>query len=372
MQSRVRQAFRPELASTTGADYLEFRHLLSAVVATGDASEVAPVRAVASSSVGSRGEDHSPSPPVVSATQSGNATDLAATSGESSGPRDQSLANSAPSPAESRGETSPSDAGESGAAIVAIASAAKATMTHVASGAQQGTIVDPTPWDEGGGTRIAEAPALEQSGGGGALIIAGASTTSAGTEPAGPIAAAASPVTAPSMAPGSFLPGTGNEAMTTSEIDEDGALLMNAGSDAYRMTARSAPSPVPRSLATSELGEQAPSDVEGVATEPALIAEPAPSPRYAGPLTEFLPFDRASLEDAIDRFLAPLEDLGAELVDWRPSPGLVHVAALVATATVATEVVRRRLRFQGGMEDAGEEAFARFPGHPSAWGFGEP
>jgi hypothetical protein len=372
MQSRVRQAFRPGLASATGSDYLEFRHLLSAVVATGDTSEVAPVRAVASSTVGSRGEDHSPSLSVASETQYENATNLATAGSDSSGPRDQTSENSASNPAVSSGETSTSDAGESGTAIVAIPPSAKATVVHGASGAQQGTIVDPTPWDEGGGTRIAEAPALEQSGGGGALIIAGAGTTGAGTGRAGSIAAAASPLTASSMAPASVLPGTANEAMATSEFDEDGVLLMSAGSDAYRMPAGFAPSPVLRSLATSELGEEAPSDVEGIATEPALIAEPTPSPRSAGPLTEFLPFDRASLEDAIDRFLAPLEDLGAELANWRPSSGLISTAAVVATATVATEVVRRRLGVRRATDDAGEEAFARFPSHPSAWGFGEP
>jgi hypothetical protein len=348
---------------------------MSAVVATGDTSEVTPVRAVASSTVGSRGEDHSPSPLVASEAQTENAANLSAAGGESSGPRDQTLANSAPSPAVSRGETNPSDADESGAAIVAIPTSAKATVVHGASGAQQASVVDPTPWDEGGATHIAEAPALEQSGGD-ALITVGAVATNAGDVSAGPIPAAAGPVTPPATALGSVPPGTApsgpaNETMPT-EISPDGALLMNAGPDTNRMSAGFVPSPVPRYLVTPEPGEEARSDVEGVITEPASIEGPVPSPRHAGPLTEFLPFDRASLEDAIDRFLAPLEDLGTELVDWRPSPGLVQVAAFVTTATVATEVVRRRLGVRRATEDAGEEAFARFPGHPSAWGFGEP
>jgi hypothetical protein len=364
------------LASTTGVDYLEFRHLLSAVVATGDTSEVVPLRAVASSTVGSRGEDHSPSPLVASEAQTENAANLAAAGSESSGPRDQTLVNSAPSRPVSSGETNPSDAGESGAAIVAIPMSAKATVVHGASGAQQASVVDPTPWDEGGATHSAEAPALEQSGGGGALITMEAVATNAGDVSAGPIPAVAGPMTPPATAPGSVPPGTApsgpaNETMPT-EISPDGALLMNAGPDTYRMPAGFVPSPVPRYLETHEPGEEARSDVEGVITEPASIEGPVPSPRHAGPLTEFLPFDRASLEDAIDRFLAPLEDLGTELVDWRPSPGLVQVAAFVTTATVATEVVRRRLEVRRATDDAGEEAFARFPGHPSAWGFGEP
>ena len=48
--------------------------------------------------------------------------------------------------------------------------------------------------------------------------------------------------------------------------------------------------------------------------------EPAPFPRGSDLLTEFLPFDRATLEDAIDRFLAPLEELGSELAVGRREP----------------------------------------------------
>jgi hypothetical protein len=376
MQSRVRQAFRPGLASATGADYLECRRLLSVVVATGDTAEVAPVRAVANSTVGSRGEDSSPSPSVASKTQTESTTDLAGAGGESTGPRIQVSEDSAPSPAEARSETSPRDAGQSDATIVAIPASARATVAHGAFGAQQTSVVDPTPWDEGGATRLAESPALEQSGGGGALIIPGAGAANAGAGPAGPSIAPASPLSAPETAAAPVLPGTAssvpaNEALTI-ELGADGALLMSAGPDTYRMPAGFVPSPAPPYLVTPEPGEEARSNVEGVVTEPALIEESAPSPRSAGLLTEFLPFDRASLEDAIDRFLAPLENLGGELLDWRPSPGLVHAAAFVTAATVATEAVRRRLRIRGASEDAGEEDFARFPGHPSAWGFGEP
>jgi hypothetical protein len=77
------------------------------------------------------------------------------------------------------------------------------------------------------------------------------------------------------------------------------------------------------------------------------------------------------LEDAIDHFLAPLEDLGTELANWSPPTGLLPAATLVATAALATEAVRQRIR---GGEAVGEEAdedFARFPGYPKAWRLGE-
>ena len=100
-------------------------------------------------------------------------------------------------------------------------------------------------------------------------------------------------------------------------------------------------------------------------------AAPRPSLQYADLLTEFLPFDRATLEHAIDTFLEPLEDLGSEWASGSPSTSLIPTATLVVTTALAAEVVRRRVL--GGRRTVveGDEDLGRFPGYASAWGLGE-
>jgi hypothetical protein len=97
---------------------------------------------------------------------------------------------------------------------------------------------------------------------------------------------------------------------------------------------------------------------------------PTPPPRCAELLTEFLPSGRAMLEDAIDHFLAPLEDLGAELANGSPSAGMIPAATLAAAA-LAMAAVRQRIRGGQAVGEEADEDFARFPGHPKAWRLGE-
>ena len=72
------------------------------------------------------------------------------------------------------------------------------------------------------------------------------------------------------------------------------------------------------------------------------VEEPVPSPRGSDLLTNFLPFDRASLENAIDRFLVEFENLGAELTGRAPATHLVPALAVVTISALATEVARRK------------------------------
>ncbi|HZW34238.1 MAG TPA: hypothetical protein VFF52_26180 [Isosphaeraceae bacterium] len=101
--------------------------------------------------------------------------------------------------------------------------------------------------------------------------------------------------------------------------------------------------------------------------------EPAASPRSSELLTDFLPFDRARLSEAIDRFLAEFEDLGTELAGWRSPSGVLPALAGVALATVASEVAWRRCR--GGRPAATseeeDEGWTPSPGFPGAWSFAE-
>jgi hypothetical protein len=89
-------------------------------------------------------------------------------------------------------------------------------------------------------------------------------------------------------------------------------------------------------------------------------------------LTEFLPFDRATLENAIDRFLEPLDDLGAGWGSRSLSSPLIPATTLVIATGLAAEVARRRLRGGPRAAEEGEEGFAPLPGYAAAWGLGEP
>jgi hypothetical protein len=110
---------------------------------------------------------------------------------------------------------------------------------------------------------------------------------------------------------------------------------------------------------------------QGVAAQPRPVEEPAPPPRCADLLTEFLPFGRAALEDAIDGFLAPLDRLGSELAQSQSPVNLISAATIVVTAALAWEAVRRRARSATPAREERDEHFARFPGYPTAWSLGD-
>jgi len=100
-----------------------------------------------------------------------------------------------------------------------------------------------------------------------------------------------------------------------------------------------------------------------------------PLPRFSDLLTEFLPFDRSSLENAIDRFLDRFEGLGAGLTDLREPTNLVPAVAATALTALAAEVALRRLRARdqakGAPAEDSEEELARFAGFPNLWNLGE-
>jgi hypothetical protein len=94
-------------------------------------------------------------------------------------------------------------------------------------------------------------------------------------------------------------------------------------------------------------------------------------PRYSDLLVEFLPFDRSSLENAIDRFLEGFETLGTELSDMSEPAGLVP--ALVGTALTAVAAgftLRQLLARHEDRRSSAEEAeddLAGFAGFPKSW-----
>jgi hypothetical protein len=97
-------------------------------------------------------------------------------------------------------------------------------------------------------------------------------------------------------------------------------------------------------------------------------------PQAAGLIASAVPFDRAALEKAVDRFFDQLEDLGmGQLVEPGPTHVIPLSLALLSTVT-AVEVARRRLRSRTGETKAterqnplGSEELLGFPELPGSW-----
>jgi hypothetical protein len=116
------------------------------------------------------------------------------------------------------------------------------------------------------------------------------------------------------------------------------------------------------------------SEAGGRVVEAGGVEEPVPSPRGSDLLTTFLPFDRASLESAVDRFLTEFERLGAELAGGASVPRLVPALAVVTISALALEVVRRRRSGDAPARPCttdDDEDLLGFAAGPTCWSLGE-
>jgi hypothetical protein len=109
------------------------------------------------------------------------------------------------------------------------------------------------------------------------------------------------------------------------------------------------------------------SDVPSESGAPALDPPALPDPQAADLLTQFLPFDRATLDEALDRFLGEFDGLGSGLPSWREPMSWLPASMAFAAAVLATEVGRRS--WQRSRDDEAEGLAAdggigllRFPG----------
>jgi len=98
----------------------------------------------------------------------------------------------------------------------------------------------------------------------------------------------------------------------------------------------------------------------------------ATSRRRSDLLTDFIPFDRGSLELAIDRFLEHFEDLGTGLSRWRGTPELVTevlaVSIALAASTLALHYYERSSEDEAAPTGADFGAnFEGYPGMPDPW-----
>jgi hypothetical protein len=102
-----------------------------------------------------------------------------------------------------------------------------------------------------------------------------------------------------------------------------------------------------------------------------VVDEEAPAPSAADLHTDFLPFDRATLEAALDRFLDRLDGIGAELSELNPAIPLVSAVVVAGTTALASYVVIRRWRSGSGRTEPGEDGegvdLLQFPGLLRLW-----
>jgi hypothetical protein len=125
-----------------------------------------------------------------------------------------------------------------------------------------------------------------------------------------------------------------------------------------------------------ELGAGLAAPARGVTANEATAAEGLPLPPGADILTNFLPYDRASLEDAIDRFL---DRIGGDVPGSDAAGGRSELVTDVVALAVALTASKGFVRIFGRTRDddadpddadPGED-FEGWTGLPYPWGRGE-
>jgi hypothetical protein len=384
------------VATLIAIDILECKHLLSVVGTAGNIVEVDRSQPVAVSA-----------PPAP-----GDAVSLGTSDASSALPLDGAMSQATPpqpaaseaSTTSSEEDTSPKDAGEAIAPTLAVPGQQRssAIALDVGGGGLPDSSVptsgdggptlsatdppaaapdvpggglrsssDPTSVDQGPIRSAAEHPTGEHPGDLGWTIDAGVAP-SEGTEEASSVSPATAPAASVPVRSGPLVNGgavarLSGHALSASEPGPDGAPLREAAADP--LIAASAPGRLTAGPDVTVDGTRSRGD--GEIFEVRAGEGPLPASRCADLLTEFLPFDRATLDHAIDSFLDPLEDLGSECANWSPSRSLIPTATLVVTTALTAEVVRRRVRSGQWAAEEGDEDVARIPDYAPDWGLGE-
>jgi len=105
---------------------------------------------------------------------------------------------------------------------------------------------------------------------------------------------------------------------------------------------------------------------------PSKVRDEVAPPQGAGPLTDVLPFERAPLEEAIDRFFDHIEDLAAAPLGWHDPTMTIPPALALPVAAMVLEMARRWLRRASGDAPEGRDSdgapgFPAFPELPGPW-----
>jgi hypothetical protein len=116
------------------------------------------------------------------------------------------------------------------------------------------------------------------------------------------------------------------------------------------------------------------SHAPGESADSAFANDEISAPLARDLVSEFLPFDRATLERAIDRFLDQSGGLAAELARLETTTSVLSVVTLVGMTAIASQVVirQRRLRDErpGGPADDDEQGSRGLPRLPNSWSWG--
>ena len=97
----------------------------------------------------------------------------------------------------------------------------------------------------------------------------------------------------------------------------------------------------PRSLPRATRDPEPPATTEALAETATGNGGEVPLPQGAGLIADVLPFDRASLEQAIERFFDGFEDLASGPAGWRGPPGPIRALLMLVVATTAEAAWRR-------------------------------
>ena len=91
----------------------------------------------------------------------------------------------------------------------------------------------------------------------------------------------------------------------------------------------------------------------------------APDPHLADMILNFLPFDRSTLDEAIDQFLDPFDGMVSSMPTLRGPLGLVTASLAVAVTVLAAEAaIRIRRSKDEGFDADAVEGLVAFPGLP--------
>ncbi len=437
MRSRRGLAFRPSLAVSVRLECLEDRRLLSALggssgaedLPTGNSSQLVGDSAVVMSVNASQANASGTDSPGDSSVSVVNVVYTAANDGESSGAQAQGTAPSSDfaGPTSAPSASTVSDLGETTASPSAVlaqttptaasaplaskgttsglgvttpspsaplpqttstavvnrgsgigsSSAAQQTpgdeaTTNLSSGTSSSRQAELTPADEGVSAASASGSVPD------ALISralsAGAGVAPSGADSTGAGAGSAGLAAAPNIAVGLAIARPAFDSPLEHAPQTEGLYLSPARAAVSHATIAANPALTGEVLGGWEAG--ALPETESLDIETGAGDVEMPSLRYSDLLTEFLPFDRSFVENAIDRFLDRFESLGAELTDLRETTNLVPAVAATALTTLAVEVALRRWRARdeanGAPAEDAEEELARFAGFPNLWSLGEP
>jgi hypothetical protein len=133
---------------------------------------------------------------------------------------------------------------------------------------------------------------------------------------------------------------------------------------------------LPKTVSTTDADAHRGGDVPATVLDPVANGnqDELPLPHAAGLITNVIPFNRTSLEQAVDQFFDRLEDLGmGQLVDQGPTR-MIPLSLAVLTAVTAVELARRRLLPRTGewkatrrQDPLGSEELLGFPELPGSW-----